>query len=128
MVRGVQVWRFRPDNAIDTYDPYTVYAGYPNIFSMKVHHGGIFTSSPSRKYVNGKIQKWVVRTFRDEHKCGRFKDVLWKAATATTKVEFNNVMNELKVSHKQAHEWLSKISPEHWSRSHFSGNDTCFQC
>ena len=31
-------------------------ADYPTIFSLKVHHGGIFTSSPSGKYVNGKVQ------------------------------------------------------------------------
>ena len=61
-------------------------------------------------------------------KGGRFKDVLWKAATATTKVEFTNVMNELKSHHSQAYEWLNKINPEHWSRSHFSGKLSYFHC
>ncbi|GJT51519.1 mutator type transposase [Tanacetum coccineum] len=54
MVRPKQSWHFRPDDIME-YDPYTVYAGFPNIFSLKIHHGGKFTSRPNRKYVSGKV-------------------------------------------------------------------------
>ncbi|GKC36885.1 hypothetical protein Tco_1049269, partial [Tanacetum coccineum] len=54
MVRPKQSWHFRPDDIME-YDPYTVYAGFPNIFSLKIHHGGKFTNRPNRKYVSGKV-------------------------------------------------------------------------
>ncbi|KAL8253752.1 hypothetical protein R6Q59_031973 [Mikania micrantha] len=31
-----------------------IYALYPTLFSVKLHHGGIFTKFPERKYVDGK--------------------------------------------------------------------------
>ncbi|KAD5508242.1 hypothetical protein E3N88_15945 [Mikania micrantha] len=49
-----------------------------------------------------------------------YKDKLWACATATTIPEFNTVMDDLKAFNKEAHKWLSKIPPKHWSRSHFS--------
>nr|GEV77066.1 O-fucosyltransferase family protein [Tanacetum cinerariifolium] len=55
MVRPKQSWHFRLADIMD-YDPYTVYVGFPNIFSLKVHHGGKFTSRPNRKYVSGKVK------------------------------------------------------------------------
>ena len=27
----------------------------PNFFSLKIHHGGMFSESPGRKYVNGRF-------------------------------------------------------------------------
>jgi transposase-like protein len=51
-----------------------------------------------------------------------YKDALWKLATSTTTVYFDKAMDELKAVNRDAHEWLSKIPPKHWSRAHFSGN------
>ncbi|XP_076888175.1 uncharacterized protein LOC143538507 [Bidens hawaiensis] len=50
-----------------------------------------------------------------------YKNMLYKCATSTTKPEFLTVMNELKEFNKEAHLWLSKIVPQSWSRSHYSG-------
>ncbi|GJX44062.1 mutator type transposase [Tanacetum coccineum] len=38
---------------------------------------------------------------------------------------FEKNMAELKNYNKKAHEWLSKIPPEHWSRAYFSGRAHC---
>ncbi|GJW75606.1 heat stress transcription factor B-4-like protein [Tanacetum coccineum] len=54
--------------------------------------------------------------------CGQaYKDLLWRAASATSVKEFEKCMLELKTMNPKAHEWLNKIPPEHWARSHFSG-------
>ena len=50
-----------------------------------------------------------------------YKEMLWKCATALTKVEFQKHMDEVKGYNKKLYEWLSKIEPGHWTRSHFSG-------
>ncbi|KAI3825504.1 hypothetical protein L1987_06994 [Smallanthus sonchifolius] len=50
-----------------------------------------------------------------------YKDLLWKMATSTTDMYFQNAMQELQKLNTEAHVWLSKIPPKHWSRSHFSG-------
>ncbi|GJS02161.1 mutator type transposase [Tanacetum coccineum] len=58
-------------------------------------------------------------------KGGDYKEMLWKCATSTTIVRFEKNMAELKNYNKKAHEWLSKIPPEHWSRAYFSGRAHC---
>ena len=50
-----------------------------------------------------------------------YKDMLWKCASSTTVQWFNKAMDDLKNYKKEAYEWLCKIPPHHWSRSHFSG-------
>lgn len=50
-----------------------------------------------------------------------YKELLWKAATATTVPEFKLAMEELKSLKQEAYDWLNLIPPQHWSRSHFSG-------
>ncbi|GJR22314.1 heat stress transcription factor B-4-like protein [Tanacetum coccineum] len=52
---------------------------------------------------------------------GIYKDLLWRAASATSVKEFEKRMLEPKTMNPKAHEWLNKIPPEHWARSHFSG-------
>ncbi|PWA46776.1 nucleoporin autopeptidase [Artemisia annua] len=42
-----------------------------------------------------------------------------KGAIALTVVEFERSMQELKGYNKKAYEYLNKIAPQHWSRSHF---------
>ncbi|GKE02593.1 heat stress transcription factor B-4-like protein, partial [Tanacetum coccineum] len=54
--------------------------------------------------------------------CGQaYKDLLWRAASATNVRDFEKGMLELKTMNPKAHEWLNKIPAEHWVGSHFSG-------
>nr|GEY50068.1 transposase, mutator type [Tanacetum cinerariifolium] len=46
-----------------------------------------------------------------------YKEMLWRCATSH--------MEKLKDFNKDAYEWLKKIPPQHWSRSHFSGRAHC---
>ncbi|XP_076896644.1 uncharacterized protein LOC143549672 [Bidens hawaiensis] len=50
-----------------------------------------------------------------------YKNMLYNCATKTTKPKFLTAMNELKEFNKDAHLWLSKIAPESWTRSNYSG-------
>ncbi|GKA34574.1 mutator type transposase [Tanacetum coccineum] len=50
-----------------------------------------------------------------------YKELLWRCASATTVPYFDRAMEELKQFNKEAFEWLAKIPPHTWSRSHFSG-------
>ncbi|GKE15871.1 hypothetical protein Tco_1423448, partial [Tanacetum coccineum] len=54
MVTGLEVWYFRKDGS--AFDPHTVYADHPEVFSMKLFHGGTFTPTPNRRYFGGKVQ------------------------------------------------------------------------
>ncbi|GKD59778.1 hypothetical protein Tco_1297287 [Tanacetum coccineum] len=49
------------------------------------------------------------------------KDLLWRSASSTSIKDFEKCMLEPKKMNPKAHEWLNKIPPEHWARSHFSG-------
>ncbi|GKC93871.1 hypothetical protein Tco_1159313, partial [Tanacetum coccineum] len=47
--------------------------------------------------------------------CGQaHKDLLLRAASATSVKEFEKCMLELKAMNPKAHKWLNKIPPEHW--------------
>lgn len=50
-----------------------------------------------------------------------FKDLLWKCATAYTVQDFHVAMEELRQLNNDAYEWVKKIPPHQWSRSHFTG-------
>nr|XP_043618355.1 uncharacterized protein LOC122590086 [Erigeron canadensis] len=50
-----------------------------------------------------------------------FKNHLWRCATATIVQEFQRYMEEFKRYSEPAYNWLVKIPPQHWARSHFSG-------
>ncbi|GJR72688.1 mutator type transposase [Tanacetum coccineum] len=50
-----------------------------------------------------------------------YKELLWKVVTALTVPYFEKVMDELKAFNKECYDWLAKIPPNHWARSHFSG-------
>lgn len=54
-----------------------------------------------------------------------YKDLLWRCATATTMQLFKKNMEELKGAKKEVYDWLTKIPPQHWARSHFSGMFGC---
>ncbi|GJV68587.1 hypothetical protein Tco_1484096 [Tanacetum coccineum] len=50
--------------------------------------------------------------------CGQaYKDLLWRAASATNVRDLEKCMLELKTMNPKAHEWLNKIPAEHWARS-----------
>ncbi|GJR43630.1 mutator type transposase [Tanacetum coccineum] len=54
--------------------------------------------------------------------CGQaYKDLLWRATSATNVRDFEKCMLELKTMNPKAHEWLNKIPAEHWARSYFLG-------
>ncbi|GJX18946.1 crooked neck-like protein 1 [Tanacetum coccineum] len=54
--------------------------------------------------------------------CGQpYKDLLWRAASATNVRDFEKCMLELTTMNPKAHEWLNKIPAEYCVRSHFSG-------
>ncbi|XP_076943352.1 uncharacterized protein LOC143613561 [Bidens hawaiensis] len=49
------------------------------------------------------------------------RDALWKLTRCTSPTQYEREMNNLKNLNKRCHLWVSKIPPETWSRSHFSG-------
>ncbi|CAI9285679.1 unnamed protein product [Lactuca saligna] len=63
----------------------------------------------------------IYENMRKKWKTKEYKDHLWQCAIATTVPEFEHYMNELNKFDKDAFEWLKKIPPHHWARSHFSG-------
>ena len=63
----------------------------------------------------------IYQNMRREWKATEYKDFLWKCAKATTIPEFEAIMKDLSIFDKEAYEWLLKIAPHHWARSHFSG-------
>ncbi|KHG15996.1 hypothetical protein F383_22553 [Gossypium arboreum] len=50
----------------------------------------------------------------------KLKDLLWKAARASTTREFEDAMDELRKTNQHAYDWLKEKNPTHWSRSHSS--------
>lgn len=50
-----------------------------------------------------------------------YKQLLWRAATASTVPYFAKAMDTLRKENEKAYEYLKSIPPQHWSRSHFSG-------
>nr|GEV57822.1 hypothetical protein [Tanacetum cinerariifolium] len=47
MVTRLGVWYFRKDGS--AFDPHIVYADHPEVFPMKLFHGGTFTPTPNRR-------------------------------------------------------------------------------
>ncbi|GJX45527.1 hypothetical protein Tco_0262203 [Tanacetum coccineum] len=48
--------------------------------------------------------------------------MLWKCVTASTIQKFDKRMEEMKNHNLEAYEWLRKIPPQHWARSHFTAS------
>nr|KAJ0227985.1 hypothetical protein LSAT_V11C100023200 [Lactuca sativa] len=65
----------------------------------------------------------IHQNMRVKWKLKEYKDHLWRCATATTVPEFEHCMRECSNYDKEACEWLRKIPPKHWSRSHFTGRE-----
>nr|GEU91040.1 hypothetical protein [Tanacetum cinerariifolium] len=73
--------------------------------------------------------RYCVRHIHDNmnliFKGSQYKELLWKCATTTTKVHFERANDEFKGYNRMAHEWLRKIPPKYWSKSHFLGRTNC---
>nr|KAJ0224071.1 hypothetical protein LSAT_V11C200087730 [Lactuca sativa] len=63
----------------------------------------------------------IYQNMRIRFKTTEYKEYFWRCATATTIPEFEAVMVELRNYDIEAYQWLLKIPPHHWARSHFSG-------
>nr|GEU51507.1 hypothetical protein [Tanacetum cinerariifolium] len=49
-----------------------------------------------------------------------YKDLLWRAARATTVQHTQKAIENMKKFNEEAFNWLNQIPPQHWSKSHFS--------
>ncbi|XP_076927536.1 uncharacterized protein LOC143591114 [Bidens hawaiensis] len=83
-------------------------------------------SSSHSNFIPCAEHRYCLRHIHENMKLAGYRGVLYKnmlnnCATKTTKPEFLTAMNELKEFNKEAHLWLSKIAPESWTRSHYSG-------
>jgi len=64
--------------------------------------------------------------FRDKGFRGvALKELLWKAASSYTKVDFRFQMEEIKKVNPDAFDYLDKIDPSRWSRAWFSDYPKC---
>ncbi|XP_028105700.1 uncharacterized protein LOC114304745, partial [Camellia sinensis] len=67
----------------------------------------------------------LYNNFKGQFKGRVLKDLLWKAARATTVGVFTKVMKEMKGVDEEAYNWLARRAPIHWSRSHFHSFPKC---
>ncbi|KAL0413836.1 UNVERIFIED_CONTAM: hypothetical protein Sradi_1585300 [Sesamum radiatum] len=74
----------------------------------------------------------MYENFKMKWKSVELKEYFWKAASTANKREFENFMKKIeeldpkiKPDVETASEWLKKISPEHWARSHFPVHSKC---
>ncbi|KAL4582907.1 hypothetical protein LXL04_007468 [Taraxacum kok-saghyz] len=63
----------------------------------------------------------IHENMKREWRSKEHKELLWKCAKATTVLEFNRLMKELRNFDNACYLWLKKIPPHHWARSHFTG-------
>ncbi|KAL4318980.1 hypothetical protein GQ457_18G014420 [Hibiscus cannabinus] len=79
-------------------------------------------------FPNAEVRNCVrhlYNNFKELHKGKALKDVVWKAARATYSREFEAAMDQLKALSVPAYEWIKKINPAQWSKSHFSTRSKC---
>ncbi|CAI9264928.1 unnamed protein product [Lactuca saligna] len=70
----------------------------------------------------------IHQNMRVKWKLKEYKDHLWRCATATTVPEFEHCMKEFSNYDKEACEWLRKIPPKHWARSHLQAEQSLIYC
>nr|XP_043639155.1 uncharacterized protein LOC122610227 [Erigeron canadensis] len=78
--------------------------------------GNVFPSAEHRYCV-----KHIHENMKHHWRGKLYKDIFWRCATATTVPGFKATMAQMKRLNVDAYNWLRKIDPQHWSRSHFSG-------
>ncbi|KAL4282620.1 hypothetical protein GQ457_16G009370 [Hibiscus cannabinus] len=67
----------------------------------------------------------IYNNFKELHKGKALKDGVWKAARATYVREFEEAMEQLKALSVPAYNWLQKLNPAQWSKSHFDTRTKC---
>ncbi|KAK4406225.1 hypothetical protein Sango_0629000 [Sesamum angolense] len=74
----------------------------------------------------------VYENFKMKFKSVELKEYFWKAASTANKREFDGFMKKIeeldpkiKAEVETASEWLRKINPQHWARSHFPVQSKC---
>ena len=69
--------------------------------------------------------KHIYNNFKVDHKGLELKDALWRCAGATTIIEFERRMQEMKNLDVKAWKYLVDINPAQWYKSHFSNKALC---
>ncbi|KAH7863402.1 hypothetical protein Vadar_017045 [Vaccinium darrowii] len=72
-----------------------------------------------------KFKRHMYNNFKGEFKGLVLKEILWKAARATTIPAFTKAMEEMHKAEPRAYQWLNERPAIHWSRSHFDTFPTC---
>ncbi|KAK4396012.1 hypothetical protein Sango_1437800 [Sesamum angolense] len=74
----------------------------------------------------------MYENFKMKFKSVELKEYFWKAASTANKREFDGFMKKIeeldpkiKAEVETASEWLRKINPQHWARSHFPVQSKC---
>ncbi|KAJ9561399.1 hypothetical protein OSB04_006559 [Centaurea solstitialis] len=67
----------------------------------------------------------IYENFRKAYSGLEFRNLFWKAAKASYPLEFERVMNEIRMFHKGAHDYLIKREPKTWSRAFFDTYSCC---
>ncbi|CAI9262195.1 unnamed protein product [Lactuca saligna] len=70
---------------------------------------------------HGFCLRHIYENMRKRWRTTKYKEKLWNCAKATTVQEFNRLMKAFSEYDIEAYEWLKKIPPQHWARSHFTG-------
>ena len=64
--------------------------------------------------------KHIYNNFKVDHKGLELKDALWRCVAAITVREFERCMQYIRDLDEKAYEYLAKIAPAQWTRSHFT--------
>lgn len=67
----------------------------------------------------------LYNNFKGDFKGLHLKEILWKAARASTVAAFTKAMEEMKTADPKALAWLIERPPVNWSRSHFDTFPKC---
>nr|XP_043611493.1 uncharacterized protein LOC122583125 [Erigeron canadensis] len=65
--------------------------------------------------------KHIHENMKQQWRGTAYKNHLWRCAIANIVQEFNKCMLDFKSYNEAAYNWLVKIPPQHWARSHFTG-------
>lgn len=63
--------------------------------------------------------KHILSNFQKQFRGLSFENKFWACAKASYVAKFHEAMEQMKEEDPAAYEWLAKIPPSHWSRSHF---------
>lgn len=74
-------------------------------------------------------QRFCVRhlysNFRKRYSGKALKDLMWKAAKASYHQEWEKTMREIRSINPEAHKYLMRTPPRHWSKSWFRFDSKC---